>query len=81
MRDIEDQHVFLAQAANEREKFRQVFLSENGRGLVHDQDPRLHRHGFGNLHDLALGRAEARDAPPHVDTLEADAFQNCRTRS
>ena len=76
MRDIEDQHVLLAQAPDEREELRQVFLREHSRGLVHDQDPRLHRHGFGDLHDLALRRAQARDAPPHVDSLEADALQN-----
>ena len=76
MRDIEDQHVLLAQAPDEREELRQVFLREHGRGLVHDQDPRLHRHGFGDLHDLALRRAEAGHTPPHIDPLKPDVLQD-----
>ena len=76
MRDIEDQHIFIAEPPDECEELRQVLLRKHGRGLVHDQDARFHCHGFGDLHDLALRRAEAGHTPPHIDPLKPDVLQD-----
>ncbi len=76
MRNIKDQHILIAQPPDEREELRQVFLRKNSRGLVHDQNARFDCHGFGDFHNLTLRGSETPHAPPHVDSLKANALQN-----